>query len=54
MAGLIQGPCEVLTPTKFSKESEKRSNLGPEANNELQPIFLCKYDSLILTCHTNK
>ncbi|XP_008227014.1 PREDICTED: uncharacterized protein LOC103326553 [Prunus mume] len=43
MAGLIQGPCEVLTPTKFSKECEKRSNLGPEANNELQPIFLCKW-----------
>lgn len=43
MAGLIQGPCEVLPPDKFKEESERRTLLGPEANNGLRPIFLCKY-----------
>ncbi|KAM1041199.1 hypothetical protein ACFX13_031150 [Malus domestica] len=43
MAGLIRGPCEVLSPAKFSVETERRSQLGHEANNELQPLFLCKW-----------
>lgn len=45
MAGLIQGPCEVLPLAKFSEENERRSRLGHEANNELRPVFLCKYES---------
>ncbi|KAM1100827.1 hypothetical protein PS1_007228 [Malus domestica] len=43
MAGLIRGPCEVLSPAKFSGETERRSQLEQEANNELRPIFLCKW-----------
>ncbi|KAF8410802.1 hypothetical protein HHK36_003339 [Tetracentron sinense] len=45
MAGLIQGPCEVLPPNKFKDESERRIHLGHEANDGLQPVFLCKYVS---------
>ncbi|KAK9268865.1 hypothetical protein L1049_001389 [Liquidambar formosana] len=43
MAGLIQGPCEVLPLDKFKEESERRTSLGTEANDGLQPIFLCKW-----------
>ncbi|CAK9163889.1 unnamed protein product [Ilex paraguariensis] len=43
MAGLIQGPCEVLPPRQFIKESERRTLLGMEANDGLQPLFLCKW-----------
>ena len=42
MAGLIQGPCEVLPPDKFKEETD-RTFLGTEANNGLRPIFQCKY-----------
>lgn len=44
MAGLIQGPCEVLPLAKFNEEIERRSQLGADTNNELPPVFLCKYD----------
>ncbi|PRQ32000.1 putative chromatin regulator PHD family [Rosa chinensis] len=44
MAGLIQGPCEVLPPAKFSEEIERRSQLGHDTNNELRPVFLCKWN----------
>ena len=43
MASLIQGPCEVLPAAKFKEESERRSQLGIEANEGLRAIFLCKY-----------
>ncbi|KAG6689795.1 hypothetical protein I3843_11G190200 [Carya illinoinensis] len=43
MAGLIQGPCEVLPPVKFSEESERRSKAGMDAKIGLQPVFLCKW-----------
>ncbi|CAK9165486.1 unnamed protein product [Ilex paraguariensis] len=42
MAAFIQGPCQVLTPSKFIEESETRALLGMEANERLRPIFLCK------------
>lgn len=51
MAGLIQGPCEVLPPAKFSEENERRSQAGPDANMGLQPVFLCKYVSSLPTLH---
>ncbi|XP_057474781.1 uncharacterized protein LOC130762923 [Actinidia eriantha] len=43
MAGLIRGPCEVLPPSKFIEESERRSRLGTGTNNGLRPVFLCKW-----------
>ncbi|KAF8409644.1 hypothetical protein HHK36_005722 [Tetracentron sinense] len=43
MAGLILGPCEVLPPNKFKEESQRRIHLGHEANDGLQPVFLCKW-----------
>ncbi|XP_059662434.1 uncharacterized protein LOC132308388 isoform X2 [Cornus florida] len=43
MAGLIQGPCEVLPPGKFVEESERRTRLGKGENNGLRPLFLCKW-----------
>ncbi|XP_043692726.1 uncharacterized protein LOC122643145 isoform X2 [Telopea speciosissima] len=43
MAGLIQGPCQVLPPNKFKEESERRSHLPRGANDGLQPVFLCKW-----------
>lgn len=46
MAGLIQGPCAVLPPTKFQENNERRSRLETEANTVLQPVFICKYVSL--------
>ncbi|KAL6199425.1 hypothetical protein ACLB2K_029209 [Fragaria x ananassa] len=44
MAGLIQGPCEVLPLAKFNEEIERRSQLGADTNNELPPVFLCKWN----------
>ncbi|KAJ4976452.1 hypothetical protein NE237_001558 [Protea cynaroides] len=43
MAGLIQGPCQVLPPNKFKAESERRSHLLHRENDGLQPVFLCKW-----------
>ncbi|KAA8527017.1 hypothetical protein F0562_008754 [Nyssa sinensis] len=43
MAGLIQGPCEVLPPGKFVEESERRIRLGTGTNDGLWPLFLCKW-----------
>ncbi|XWS51813.1 hypothetical protein CRYUN_Cryun11dG0014700 [Craigia yunnanensis] len=43
MASLIQGPCEVLPAAKFKEESERRSQLGIEANEGLRAIFVCKW-----------
>ncbi|KAF5730520.1 hypothetical protein HS088_TW19G00111 [Tripterygium wilfordii] len=43
MAGLIQGPCEVLLPAKFKEESERWNQLGIEANSGSLPVFLCKW-----------
>ena len=51
MAGLIQGPCEVLPTAKFIEESERRSQAGPDANMGLQPVFVCKYVSSLLSLH---
>lgn len=42
MAGLIQGPCEVLPPEKYKEESEN-TRLGSEASDGIRPVFLCKY-----------
>ncbi|KAK8630213.1 hypothetical protein V6N13_079016 [Hibiscus sabdariffa] len=43
MASSIQCPCEVLPTAKFKEESERRSQLGIEANKGLRAIFLCKW-----------
>ena len=43
MAGLIEGPCEVLPPSKFKDENERRSQLDVDSNSGLHPIFICKY-----------
>ncbi|KAK8488496.1 hypothetical protein V6N13_016349 [Hibiscus sabdariffa] len=43
MASSIQCPCEVLPTAKFKEESERRSQLGIEANDGLRAIFLCKW-----------
>ncbi|XP_010252618.1 PREDICTED: uncharacterized protein LOC104594146 [Nelumbo nucifera] len=43
MAGLIQGPCDVLPSNKFKEEIERRTHLGDGANNGLRPVFLCKW-----------
>ncbi|XP_042481593.1 uncharacterized protein LOC122062027 [Macadamia integrifolia] len=43
MAGLIQGPCQVLPPNKFKEESERRSHLLHGENDGLQTVFLCKW-----------
>ncbi|KAJ9153845.1 hypothetical protein P3X46_027242 [Hevea brasiliensis] len=43
MAGLIQGPCAVLPPTKFQENCERQSQLETEANSGLQPVFICKW-----------
>ncbi|PKI67764.1 hypothetical protein CRG98_011977 [Punica granatum] len=39
VAGTIRGPCEVLHPTKYKEETERRSH---EGNVGLTPVFLCK------------
>lgn len=43
MAGQIQGPCEVLPPSKFNEERERISRLETKPNGGLQPLYLCKY-----------
>ncbi|KAF4378063.1 hypothetical protein F8388_020699 [Cannabis sativa] len=43
MAGLINGPCEVLPLTKFKDENERRSQLNADSNSRLHPIFICKW-----------
>ncbi|CAI9756846.1 unnamed protein product [Fraxinus pennsylvanica] len=43
MAGLIQSPCEVLPPRKFAEESERRTHLRPQPNDQLPPLYLCKW-----------
>ncbi|XP_065862461.1 uncharacterized protein [Euphorbia lathyris] len=43
MADLIQGPCEVLPPTKFQENRERQRQLGIEGNKESQPVFLCGF-----------
>ncbi|KAL2483761.1 uncharacterized protein Fot_45205 [Forsythia ovata] len=43
MAGLIQRPCKVLPPRKFAEESERRTRLRMQPNNQLEPLYLCKW-----------
>lgn len=43
MAGLIQGPCEVLPPGRFAVEKDRRASLGTAQNASLRPLYLCKY-----------
>ncbi|KAL3508436.1 hypothetical protein ACH5RR_027837 [Cinchona calisaya] len=43
MAGLIHGPCEVLPPSRFTEEKEKRTRVGKRPNESLQPLYLCKW-----------
>ncbi|XP_016581358.2 uncharacterized protein LOC107878760 isoform X1 [Capsicum annuum] len=43
MAGQIQGPCEVLPPSKFNEERERRSHLETRPNGGLQPLYICKW-----------
>ncbi|XP_051125364.1 uncharacterized protein LOC127247531 [Andrographis paniculata] len=43
MAGLIEGPCEVLTPRRFAEETERRAQLGKQSNDHLPPLYLCKW-----------
>ncbi|KAL3503563.1 hypothetical protein ACH5RR_038012 [Cinchona calisaya] len=43
MAGLIQGPCKVLPPGRFTEEKEKRSTVGKRPNESLRPLYLCKW-----------
>nr|GMC53712.1 phd finger protein [Ipomoea batatas] len=42
MAGLIEGPCEVLPPSKFTEERERRTRAVTE-KNDLRPLYLCKW-----------
>ncbi|MCD7461464.1 hypothetical protein HAX54_046181 [Datura stramonium] len=43
MAGQIQGPCEVLPPSKFNKERERISCLETRPNGGLPPLYICKW-----------
>ncbi|CAN4096914.1 unnamed protein product [Withania somnifera] len=43
MAGLIQGPCEVHPPRKFTEESERRARLPKGSNDVSQPLYICKW-----------
>ena len=42
MAGLIEGPCEVLTPRRFAEESDRRIRSGRQIIDNLPPVYLCK------------
>ncbi|VFQ82514.1 unnamed protein product [Cuscuta campestris] len=42
MAGLIQGPCEVLPSSRFVEERERRTLAGTEQNAS-GPLYLCKW-----------
>ncbi|XP_073309155.1 uncharacterized protein [Primulina huaijiensis] len=41
MAGLIDSPCQVLPPRKFTEESERRTVSGTQ--HCLPPLYLCKW-----------
>lgn len=43
MAGLIEGPCEVLPPRRFAEESERRIRSGRQINEHLPPLYLCRW-----------
>lgn len=43
MAGLIEGPCEVLPPSLFAVEKERRASSGTGSNANLRPLFLRKW-----------
>ncbi|KAK4343978.1 hypothetical protein RND71_037072 [Anisodus tanguticus] len=43
MAGLIQGPCEVHPPQKFTAESERRARLAKGSTDVSQPLYICKW-----------
>ncbi|XP_047334767.1 uncharacterized protein LOC124938385 [Impatiens glandulifera] len=43
LAGSIQGLCQILPLGKFEEETKRRSHLEPLANNNLLPIYLCKW-----------
>lgn len=42
MAGLIESPCEVLPPWRFTEETERRVHSGNQINNNLPPLYLCR------------
>ncbi|KAL6511386.1 hypothetical protein OROMI_034852 [Orobanche minor] len=41
LAGLIEGPCEVLPPRRFSEETERRSRLKKQLNDHVPPLYVC-------------
>ncbi|XP_059277312.1 uncharacterized protein LOC132031393 [Lycium ferocissimum] len=43
MAGLIQGPCEVHPPRKFTEESERRARLAKGSTDVSRPLYICKW-----------
>ncbi|KAJ8560978.1 hypothetical protein K7X08_027168 [Anisodus acutangulus] len=43
MAGLIQGPCEVHPPRKFTAESERRARLAKGSTDVSRPLYICKW-----------
>lgn len=43
MAGLIQGPCEVHPPRKFTEESERRARLPKGSSDVSRPLHICKW-----------
>ncbi|KAL7087999.1 hypothetical protein ACP275_13G102900 [Erythranthe tilingii] len=43
MAGSIESPCEVLPPRKFAEETESRNHSGKQLNDNLPPIYVCKW-----------
>ncbi|XP_057765569.1 uncharacterized protein LOC130986239 [Salvia miltiorrhiza] len=43
MAGLIEGPCEVLPPRRFAEESDRRIRSGRQISDHLPPVYLCKW-----------
>ncbi|KAL6536718.1 hypothetical protein OROMI_026299 [Orobanche minor] len=43
LAGLIESPCEVLPPRRFTEESEQRTRLRKQLNDHLPPLYVCKW-----------
>ncbi|KAL8462429.1 hypothetical protein ACS0TY_032637 [Phlomoides rotata] len=43
MAGLVERPCEVLSPWRFAEETERRNHSGNQTNNSLPPLYLCRW-----------
>ncbi|EPS67378.1 hypothetical protein M569_07396, partial [Genlisea aurea] len=43
LAGSIETHCEVLPPRKFSEECERRSRCVEQLNDNLPPLYLCKW-----------